>query len=99
MYTHHSAIVPRIAPAAGLAATTVMSVLLPSATVSEAADTQARLEVVIHQVTIHDDNEGIFSGKGEMDLWIDLWRCPAWAPLLCEDFDTTGFVSHDHAHF
>jgi hypothetical protein len=99
MYAHHSSMMPRVASAIVLVAAMVMSVLLPPATISEAADTEARLEAVIHQVTIHDDNEGVFSRKGEMNFRIEIWRCPAWVPLPCEDFNDTGYITESYAHF
>jgi hypothetical protein len=44
---------------------------------------KARLQVIVKQVLIHDDNEGILSGDGEMALYTGIWRCKPGNPPPC----------------
>jgi hypothetical protein len=78
----------RLTAALTLAATLLASALGPMPSVgsaAEPADPAARIQVVTKQVYIHDDREGIFSGGGEMELYVDIWRCEEGIPPPCLD--------------
>jgi hypothetical protein len=46
---------------------------------------KARLQVIVKQVLIHDDREGILSGDGEMALYTGIWRCRPGNPPPCRE--------------
>src|SRR5437762_12139567 len=70
-----------------MAATMLTSALGPPAPPARAAEPTARLQLVVNEVTIHDDREGPLSGLGEMELSIRIWHCPDSYPLPCLDSD------------
>jgi hypothetical protein len=43
----------------------------------------ARLQIVVKNVKIHDDREGIFSGDGEMRFFVGIWACKPDGPSPC----------------
>jgi len=83
MWSDHLSAARRAAPALALAATLLVSALGSPAPMVAAAEPTARLQIVIKQVTIHDDREGALSGQGEMLLHATIWRCNEGIPPPC----------------
>jgi hypothetical protein len=50
------------------------------------SDPSARLQVIVKEVYIYDDREGIFSGEGEMQFYVGVWRCNEGVPPPCRGY-------------
>src|SRR5215203_3723850 len=50
----------------------------------------ARLQIVVKNVKIHNDREGIFSGDGEMRFFVGIWACKPSGPPLCMSSSPNG---------
>jgi hypothetical protein len=83
----------------GIAATLLTSALGPPASVAAQSLEVARLQVVVKEIKIHDDREGLLSGQGEMNLSFKIWSCPEWDPLPCLDRQKVGFIAGGEARF
>src|SRR5262245_26137663 len=86
--------------ALALAASLLLVTLPPPGPAIAQSTEEARLQIAVQQVKIHDDREGVLSGQGEMDLWIEIWDCPEWVPLPCSDHRYSGpSVAHASRRF
>jgi hypothetical protein len=68
----------RAAPPLALAASLFVATLgssTPTAVAAPTNDPAARVEIVLREIKILDDREGIFSGAGEMELRAAVWQC------------------------
>jgi hypothetical protein len=86
MLQAHVARALRAAPPLAFAASLFVSTpgaSAPTAVAAVSTDPAARLEIVLREIKIHDDREGIFSGDGEMDLAIAVWQCQDGSPAPC----------------
>jgi CARDB len=73
----------RLSLVLAMVATVIASALGPPASVGVASEPVARLQVVVKEILIHNDREGIFSGAGEMDLRVSVRICPDSIPAPC----------------
>jgi hypothetical protein len=65
------------------------ALVTPAPSVSaQSTEPVARLQIVLKQVEIHDDRDGIFRGDGEMKLWLNVYQCAADAEPPCEGSGT-----------
>jgi len=83
-----------------LAASLLLVTLPPPEPAVAQSKEEARLHIAVQQVKIHDDREGALSGQGEIDLWVEIWECPEWAPLPCSDHRYSGpSIAHASRRF
>lgn len=72
---------------AALALATLATMLAPAAqppvSAAQRFVTESRLHVVVKEVKIHDDRDGLFAGQGEMEMLVRIGRCPVELPAPC----------------
>jgi hypothetical protein len=63
---------------------------VPVGVAAEPTKPSARLQIVVKNVKIHDDRDGILSGDGEMRFFAGIWRCKSDGQPLCVSSTPAG---------
>ena len=72
----------RLTAALALAAILLVSALPTAPGLPLSHWSSAQLQVVVQQVKIHDDRD-LLGGKGDMQLFVDIYRCQEGTPPSC----------------